>query len=425
MSKAMVTNTNRGIAGLGAGPSILGQRKPHLRADGKIRSGIKVLTPTAAKNQDAVAIYEAGIKQGRKFDDIERDIRGKLNNNKSPLMPKNVPYFVVRPGDFANPETAKQIMETYAEDRGEGRHLYRFPVVFAMDNWQAVMPHSLQCWSASELMYWSEYGDDGKRYCMTRLPVARDASNQRAKRVFGGRETVRREENGGVCNPESCPQYQSRACMLKGQLFFYIPGIGGLNPIRVDTTSFYSMAQWKETMEMVNFIRGRLSGKVENQPVFYLTKKLEEVSMIDPDGKPKRVKQWLMHLDADLDMTRLMQDDTPLLEQVRGTRAVRTLTVMPVEDVETVDQPPAAPVDPDKPETAVSDEVSVTALRARLNDGVRALGISPIKFAEYGLKQWGEQWGSALDKLKEADQLLNTAADDKRVLDKLKKEMGE
>ena len=60
-------------------------------------------------------------------------------------------------------EMARQILDTYGEDRGEGRRLYRFPVVFPSDQWQTVMPHELAAWGTHEKHYWSEYAADGRQ----------------------------------------------------------------------------------------------------------------------------------------------------------------------------------------------------------------------------------------------------------------------
>ena len=101
---------------------------------GRIRAGIKVLTCKAAEVAEAKRLYDEGVAQGRGFDAIERDITAKCEGLSNPLTPKNVPYFTVRGEDFPNPEIARQIMDLYAEDRGDGvRRLYRFPVVFPAD----------------------------------------------------------------------------------------------------------------------------------------------------------------------------------------------------------------------------------------------------------------------------------------------------
>jgi hypothetical protein len=118
-----------------AAPSLLGQGPARIPTGGRIRAGIKVLTRKAAEQPQAQAIYDQGVAAGRSFEQIERAIAEALPDLKTPLAPRNVQWFTVRPQDFANPEIAGQILEAHGEDRGEGRRLYRFPVVFPTDHW--------------------------------------------------------------------------------------------------------------------------------------------------------------------------------------------------------------------------------------------------------------------------------------------------
>jgi hypothetical protein len=127
--------------GATAAPTLLGQGPARIPTGGKIRAGIKVLTKKAAGEPKAKAIYDQGVAAGQSFEQIERAIAEALPDLKTPLVPRNVPWFTVRAQDFPNPEVAREILDAYGEDRGEGRRLYRFPVVFPSDYWQTVMPH--------------------------------------------------------------------------------------------------------------------------------------------------------------------------------------------------------------------------------------------------------------------------------------------
>ncbi|WCE03603.1 hypothetical protein [Pseudoxanthomonas sp. JBR18] len=110
--------------------TVLGQGNVRIPTAGKIRAGIKVLTQKAATQPKARALYEQGVAAGKTFDQIEQAIAATLPELRHPLVPRNVPWFTVRGQDFPNPVLAQQILDAYGEDRGEGRHLYRFPVVF-------------------------------------------------------------------------------------------------------------------------------------------------------------------------------------------------------------------------------------------------------------------------------------------------------
>ena len=181
-------------------PTLLGQGPVRIPTGGKIRAGIKVLTKKAAEHPKAKAIYERGVSANHSFETIERAISEAVPELKTPLIPHNVPWFTVRPDDFPNPEIAKEILAAYGEDRGDGaKRLYRFPVVFPADMWQAVMPHELIAWGANEKKFWSEYAPDGRvRYCKCYAPVPMDHTGKRAIRIFGGRKTTLRQENGGL-----------------------------------------------------------------------------------------------------------------------------------------------------------------------------------------------------------------------------------
>jgi hypothetical protein len=259
-------------------PTLLGQGPARIPTGGKIRAGIKVLTKKAAGEPKAKAIYDQGVAAGQSFEQIERAIAEALPNLKTPLVPRNVPWFTVRAQDFPNPEIAREILDAYGEDRGEGRRLYRFPVVFPSDYWQTVMPHELAAWGAHEKHYWSQYSADGRvRHCMCHAPVPVDETGRRTIRLFGGRKTMIREDNGGLCEPEACREYQQRQCNLTGRFLFFIPGIRSISAFELHTNSFYAMNAAIQKFETVGFLRGgRISGFLDRQRTpFYLTKKTD------------------------------------------------------------------------------------------------------------------------------------------------------
>src|SRR5256885_12084644 len=91
-------------------PALLGQGPVRSPAGGKIRAGIKVLTKKAAEHPKAKEIYERGVAADHSFEDIERAISEAVPELKTPLIPKNVPWFTVRSSDFPNPEIAREIL---------------------------------------------------------------------------------------------------------------------------------------------------------------------------------------------------------------------------------------------------------------------------------------------------------------------------
>jgi len=311
-------------------PTLLGQGTVRIPAGGKIRAGIKVLTKKAAEHPKAKEIYERGVAANHSFEAIERAISEAVPELKTPLIPKNVPWFTVRPDDFPNPEIAKEILTAYGEDRGDGtKRLYRFPVVFPADMWQAVMPHELIAWGTNEKKFWSEYAPDGRvRYCKCYAPVPVDHTCKRAIRIFGGRKTTLRQENGGLCDPELCREYQNRQCNLSGRFIFFIPGIKSIGAFELHTNSFYAMNAAIQKFETIAFMRGgRISGFLDGKRTsFFITKKLKEVPHIDETGRAVRVAHWIIELEAPIDVTALLraneEDETAI---VNGDQAARML----------------------------------------------------------------------------------------------------
>jgi hypothetical protein len=383
-------------------PTIIGATQARFPLGGKIRPGIKVLTQAAERNSEAKQIYEAGRNSGKSFEQIEAEITRAVPELRHPLVPKNVPYFTARRADFALPEVADLIVQRFGEERGDGvRRLYRFPVVFPADAWQAVMPHALMCYGANELKYWSEYSPDGgERYCMTFARVPVEAGGKRAIRIFGGRKHVMRVENDGRCDPEVCPEYQAKQCNLTGRFIFMIPGIPSLNAIELATNSFYSMSAARQTLETVAFLRGgRISGFLDGRTSFWITKKLHEVAMINEEGEPRRVPQWLIEVEAPVDPTRLLRIDGDAARIAEGERAAALLAGAPNATVDDSDSAAAGPT-PQFQEAESTAEPERLPGEARAEDDplgalyalVAELKIPHDKFERYAKKKYGAGW---------------------------------
>ncbi|MDD3800563.1 MAG: hypothetical protein PHE36_15440, partial [Novosphingobium sp.] len=386
--------------GPAAPPTLLGQGPVRIPTGGKIRAGIKVLTKKAAGEPKAKAIYDQGVAAGQSFEQIERAIAAAMPDLKAPLVPRNVPWFTVRAQDFPNPETARAILDAHTEDRGEGWRLYRFPVVFPSDHWPAVMPHELAAWGTHEKRYWSQYSADGRtRHCMCHAPVPVDSTGRRTIRLFGGRKTMPREDNGGRCEPETCPEYQQRLCNLSGRFVFFIPGIRSISAFELHTNSFYAMNGAIQKFETVGFLRGGpISGFLDRERTpFYLTKRLMDVPYIDEQGRAVRVPQWIIDLEAPVDVTALLRDgdDTDaVLAQAR--LATQVLQGDPVEG----DDAFPAPGDDSVP-TGAWDDAGSAGERPQ-HDGhpsfeqlmarVCAYGIAPERYQAYADRRWGRGW---------------------------------
>jgi hypothetical protein len=412
-------------------PTLLGQGTVRIPAGGKIRAGIKVLTKKAAEHPKAKEIYERGVAANHSFEAIEHAISEAVPELKTPLIPKNVPWFTVRPDDFPNPEIAREILAAYGEDRGDGaKRLYRFPVVFPADMWQAVMPHELIAWGANEKRFWSEYAPDGRvRYCKCYAPVPMDSTGKRAIRVFGGRKTTLRQENGGVCDPELCREYQNRQCNLSGRFIFFIPGIKSIGAFELHTNSFYAMNAAIQKFETIAFMRGgRISGFLDGKRTsFFITKKLKEVPHIDETGRAVRVAHWIIELEAPIDVTALLrpneEEETAI---VNGSEAARMLEGTWPAGETAGDEPLIGPAASELPAPGDGAEVELPGASTQGNDphsaapraqsapareatpakteggngpsveqvinAVAEFGIDGERYATYAAKRWGPGW---------------------------------
>lgn len=415
MAQAIITVQGRP----GSLPTLLGQAPARIPTGGKIRPGIMVLTRKAAEHPEAKDIYTQGVAEGRSFEAIEKALAQALPQLKSPLVPRNVPWFTVRGSDFPNPEIAREILDTYGEDRGQGHRLYRFPVVFPSDHWQTVMPHELAAWTTHEKRFWSQYSPDGQvRHCMRHAPVPVDDTGRRTIRIFGGRKTMPREENGGICNPESCPEYQARQCNLTGRFLFFIPGIRSISALELPTTSFYAMSAAIQRFQAIAQMRGgRISGFLgRDRTSFFLTKVLKEVPHIDEQGRAVRVTQWIIELEAPVDVTALLRDHEDEETAIQQARLATQVIESSHTAADAVDAP------------AEIDEAAQRPGRPTLEqllERAQAMGVPRERYAAYADRRWGRGWrvnphgrGRAWDEL---ERYRNDAAG---YLDKIETELN-
>lgn len=420
----LIMRSTAGGLSVNNGPSVLGEQQAKIPVGGKIRPGIKVLTATAAKHPNARGIYDAGVAAGHKWAAIEKALREQCDFDKSPLTPRNVPYFSVFREDFSNPAIADRIMEIYGEVLDRKRQLLRFPVIFPTDSWQANLPHALRSYTRSGLQYWSDYDHEGNRRCFTRKAPDKDGRNKRAVRTFGGRQSIPRPDTDGVCNPEKCNQYQTGACNLSGDLLFFIPGIPGGAAISLPLTSFYAMDMARQAMAMVAYLRGgRISGTHDGQPIFYITKKLTEVSMLDREtGEPKRVSHWIVTLEADIDMLQVFQaaEQRALTAGASGANAAQALSGPTVDlpadhddddhkgaiDGEVV----AGPAPQDEP---VDPHAALKAARLEVADLIKQVDVAPQVFSDWMARTTSNpDWGRDMACLAKAKEELATALEE-------------
>jgi hypothetical protein len=230
---------------------------------------------------------------------------------------------------------------------------------------------------------------------MCHAPVPVDHTGRRKIRLFGGRKTVFREDNGGACNPEACTEYQARQCNLTGRFLFFIPGIRTINALELPTNSFYAMSNAIQRFQTISYMRGgRIAGFLGREgATFFFTKVLREVPHIDESGRAVRVPQWIIELEAPVDVTALLREGEDeetaiaqahfaanLLEGDAPASDALPSSLSHTEPTTPVNQPenPAKP-----PENPTLEQVLAH---------VESFGIDTERFLRYADDCWGSGW---------------------------------
>jgi hypothetical protein len=397
---------------------------------GKIRPGIKVLTRAHQANEKAVKLYNDMVAAGESFEAIGKLLETSLKLRNA-LVPRNVDYFVCRRSDFANPDTADEILRLYGEDRGQGLRLYRFPIMFAFDDWLRNVPNQMAAYTTAGRQYFSEYDRDGKRYCKTYAPVERSARAQRARRSFGGRLIVHRQDDDipdGVCDPHVCPQYQDRKCNLTANFLFAVPDVKGLGLIELPTNSIYVLQKAYSAMQTVALARGRLTGTR-----FWLSKKEFDITRIDDSGQAVRQKQMLTVLDADIDLGALLDgadEAQPALDAasravalIESDGTVQSISGSQLQSTDPLEEPAGTGVPPtlDEGEDHPDPDETLEDKRHRMSDLLHRLRLSQPErqngFRKYAHQTYGRGWIERIADVDAMNARLKAALDDPATLD--------
>jgi len=230
-----------------------------------------------------------------------------------------------------------------------------------------------------------------------------------------------REDNGGVCEPESCREYQLKQCNLSGCFVFFVPGIRSVSAFELHTNSFYAMNAAIQTFETIGFLRGgRISGFLDRQRTpFYFSKRLMEVSHIDEQGKAVRVPQWIIELQAPVDVAALLrehEDDEAAIVQADAASHV----LEQIEPTAQVVEDGAAAHDPEPRIQGQDGEPGADKVLAR----AIAMGIAAERYEAYADRRWGSGWKLNRQGRRRAwDELERYGNDPQGYADKLDTEM--
>lgn len=390
-----------GIA-LSEGPSILGEKPVRLSTSGSIRPGIMRVVKAHLDKPGVRQAYESGVDAGKNWKVIEADVRraARLDDDApSPLTPHNPAYFIVRRGDFSLPTIADNIMELYGEDRGEGRQLYRLPVLFLTDSCLAVLPHEFAENTKSGKKHWSVYDADGIRRCMEPGQPVYDEKHKRFHRTLGGIPPRMREWNDGRCDTDLCEEFQAGKCKLSGKLYFSIPGVPGGN-VWVPTTSIVGLDQMRTQILHMLQALGRITNRRGEEPMFFLTKVQIEMKIMDwKKGERVPTKQWVPFLQPAIDVSKFLPPAT-VYDPGAMAEAVSALEGPAAQDEEPesgfIHDVPGAEGDdaePDVGEFIPRDAgPTIGELQVSIREKVRSLLIHWTDFCDYVDAKQGNGW---------------------------------
>jgi hypothetical protein len=99
-----------------------------------------------------------------------------------------------------------------------------------------------------------------------------------------------------TCNPQECPEYQSKRCRRVMNLQFLLPTVPGLGVYQIDTSSFYSIVNINSMIKMLQGMLGRCS-------MIPLTLALGPIE-ISPPGITKKTV-YILHIKKNIKIAEL------------------------------------------------------------------------------------------------------------------------
>lgn len=399
---------------------------------GTIRPGIRRLTAKGRDNPEAVRLYQQGLRNGDSFKAISASILKATNQTLT--TPSNASFFSVREGDFVVKQLAQMILAKYGEDEEiEGvavRVVKSLPIHLYGDTVEENLDYGYKSFDSSGLNYWSEEAtQDEPQHGIVKGDIAcrqfrapLKQANGSAVRQPGGRVPVTRRK----CEPGSCPEFQSKACQLKGKLFFYVDGIDVGAPLVLPIGSATFGSQTEKTLDD---LRATTNGNLTRfeRPIFFLTKELDEnFPTVDDAGKPKRVKQFITKLVTMVNIPKLRMQNFDATTSANA--AVLALGGTPVAiateaTAETTDeQSPQSALN--LPKSQPAQDLSQAALQGvlvpptdtvktgrslqlKVSELAKSAAMSDLnRFKAYANLQFGAGWGSRVDGCESAITLL-------------------
>jgi len=192
----------------------------------------------------------------------------KTKGKKDVEYPKATDYFVV-------PDAVKEV---YGEKPTE------LDIMFPVEEPEMFAQQWLRAYSMSQGLVCIGNGLEANR----KVDVETGA--------LANHETNQWEWKQTTCDPQECPEYQTKRCRRVMNLQFLLPKVAGLGVYQIDTSSFYSIVNINSMIKMLQGMLGRCS-------MVPLTLALGPIE-VSPPGQTKKTV-YIMYIKKDIKIAEL------------------------------------------------------------------------------------------------------------------------
>lgn len=199
---------------------------------------------------------------------IHLGIKVKSKDKKDVQYPKATDYFVV-------PDEVKKV---YGEKPTE------LQIMFPVEEPELFAQQWLRAYSQTQGLICIGSGVEGRR----KVDMATGA--------IADHETKQWEWKEITCDPQDCPEYESKRCRRVMNLQFLLPEVPGLGVYQIDTSSFYSIVNINSMIKMLKGMLGRCS-------MVPLTLALGPIEVCPP-GLTKKTVQ-ILHIKKNITLAKL------------------------------------------------------------------------------------------------------------------------
>ena len=200
---------------------------------------------------------------------IHLGIKAK-SKDKGVEYPKTTDYFVV----------PDEVKEVYGDKPTE------LEIMFPVEDPDLFAQQWLRAYSLTQGLVCIGNGVNARR----KMDTATGAMADHTTKQWAWRELI--------CNPQECPEYQTKHCRRVMNLQFLLPEVPGLGVYQIDTSSFYSIVNINSMIKMLKGMLGRCS-------MVPLTLGLGPVEVSPPGITKKTV--YIMHIKKNIKLAQLAQ----------------------------------------------------------------------------------------------------------------------